>query len=139
MAHFVNLANLARQSHRPPIEGWLFNLSSKGMRLVACIRDVVEGRELVLFCRICLPLFARSMEWVSLVFQLQKGKCDCGCCAETATSRCNRRRPSERQKSRADQLGSRLFLGRSSQQQIVDEEVFVAVRQHGWMCTEKGL
>ena len=21
----------------------------------------------------------------------------------------------------------------------VDEEVFMAVRQHGWMCTEKGL
>ena len=43
--------------------------------------------------------------------------------------------------------GSPEEQSRRTQEQIVvekvistvDEEVFVAVRQHGWMCTEKGL
>ena len=42
-AHFVKLAYLARQSHD---EGWLCN---RGRWLVACIRDVLGGVELVLF------------------------------------------------------------------------------------------
>ena len=39
-ARFVNLANLTRQSHRPPIVAF-FHLSSKGMWLVVCSCDVL--------------------------------------------------------------------------------------------------
>ena len=43
----------------------------------------------------------------------------------------------ERQKSRADELRSRSLLRRSPPQSM--RRVFVAVRQHRWMCTEKEL
>ena len=43
-ARFVNLAHLARQSHRAPRVACSFHMSNPGKRLVACICDVVGGR-----------------------------------------------------------------------------------------------
>ena len=100
------------------------------MRLVACIRDVLARRELVLFCRICLPLFARFMVCVCVVgFSAVNRQFGCGCCAETATSLATGDQPSseweeERQKSRAEELRSR-SLRRSSPE---------SMRRFLWPC-----
>ena len=54
VARFVNLANLARQSRRPPSVACFFHLSSKGMWLVACIRGDMRDPVLsVVFYSLC--------------------------------------------------------------------------------------
>ena len=161
MARFVNLANLARQSHRPPIVAFV-PLVEQGsvagclhprrlQRTETCVilsffspfvvdkqslRQPVDGcgglanlaRQSFAHFFVCSVVHSSC-----LGFSVANRQFDCGCCAATATSLATD--SAERQTSRADQLGS---VGKEVIF-TVDEEVFVAVRRHGRMCTEKGL
>ena len=99
VARFVSLANLARQSHRPSTRvdcpahecGWL----------LASATSSEDGN----WC------FFVAIVFLCCWFSAASRQFDCGCCSETVTSLAT---GSERQKSRADQLGSRLLLKRSS-------------------------
>ena len=79
----------------------------------------------MLFCRICLPLFARSMV---CVVGFPVANIDCGCCAETATSLATGDQTSTEWEEQivAEEVVS-----------AVDEEVPVAARQHGWTCPQR--
>ena len=126
MARCLSLANGARPSHRPPTRvgcstrecGWLLASATSS-----------EDGNWCFFCRICLPLFGRSMVCV-VGFSVANRQFDCGCCAETATPLATGDQTppeweEERQKSRAEGLRSRSLLRRSSPQ---------SMRRFLWPC-----